>query len=493
VLKDLDLDVSLSSTAFDPNSESLAVGTQGGLFFGGGKNSVVLLDPSNWRELQEIRYEGAVTDLAYSPDGLLLAVATQTELWSEREENAIRFWPLGDTAEKAELRYDGEVNAVAFQPDGTCIAAATYDRESRRGAAIIADPSEGKIVEKLEHEAAVSAVAFSPDGRHLATASADGIAHVWDVERAIRIARVEHDSSVHDVKFTSDSHHLITASADGTVRMWLWRPEDLVNEACARLSRNLTAEEWAQYLGDEAYRRTCSVLPTHYSMISAALKLARSGDVEAAIDQLRIIETSEPDLVPDALRMARQAAAEGLRARGQEAGIAGDMEHAIELFKQAADLDPTLGIDAQAEARRFAARGLVSRAQTHARQGSIEDATTAMQRAEALNANEVSAMAWNDLCWYGSLHEQAAAVMFACEKAVSLDPENAGIRDSRGLARALTGDREGAIDDFRFFVTQGQSKRQQYVLEQREQWIRQLEAGEDPFDRQTLKQLSSEF
>jgi len=44
-------------------------------------------------------------------------------------------------------------------------------------------------------------------------------------------------------------------------RVWLWRPEDLIAEACARLPRNLTREEWQQYIGDEPYRPTCPNLP----------------------------------------------------------------------------------------------------------------------------------------------------------------------------------------------------------------------------------------
>jgi hypothetical protein len=45
---------------------------------------------------------------------------------------------------------------------------------------------------------------------------------------------------------------------------------------------------------------------------------------------------------------------------------------------------------------------------------------------------------WNNLCRYGSLNGSAKEVMFACEKAVNLAPNNVYIRDSRGIARALT-------------------------------------------------------
>ena len=38
--------------------------------------------------------------------------------------------------------------------------------------------------------------------------------------------------------------------------------------------------------------------------------------------------------------------------------------------------------------------------------------------------------------------------MFALKKAVKLKPNNSNIQFNRGLARALTGDYQGAIEDF---------------------------------------------
>jgi hypothetical protein len=43
--------------------------------------------------------------------------------------------------------------------------------------------------------------------------------------------------------------------------------------------------------------------------------------------------------------------------------------------------------------------------------------------------------------------------MVACEQAVALALEHGGIADSRGVARALTGDVAGAIADFERFYS----------------------------------------
>ncbi len=86
----------------------------------------------------------------------------------------------------------------------------------------------------------------------------------------------------------------------------------------------------------------------------------------------------------------------------------------------------------------------------------------------------------------GSLLGHAAEVMAACEQAVALAPDHAGIRESRGLARALTGDVAGAIDDFEAFVAWTGSDRSRA---QRQDWIDALRAGQNPFTPELLERL----
>ncbi len=76
--------------------------------------------------------------------------------------------------------------------------------------------------------------------------------------------------------------------------------------------------------------------------------------------------------------------------------------------------------------------------------------------------------------------------MFACEKAVTLAPEDGMIRDSRGLARALTGDTKGAIADFQAFI---QSSNDSEQKSQRQGWVNALSAGKNPFTEEELKKL----
>ena len=167
--------------------------------------------------------------------------------------------------------------------------------------------------------------------------------------------------------------------------------------------------------------------------------------------------------------------------------------------------DPTLITDAHNRALAFIHRHLLGEARatdiepllaalaalddglTSARQGSILEAKDAYARAQALEPRlTVTAGIWNTLCWNGSLWGYAAEVMAACEQAVALAPDRGNIRDSRGLARALTGDVAGAIDDFEAFVAWIRSDSSRA---QRQDWIDALRGGQNPFTPELLERL----
>jgi hypothetical protein len=101
----------------------------------------------------------------------------------------------------------------------------------------------------------------------------------------------------------------------------------------------------------------------------------------------------------------------------------------------------------------------------------------------------ISADTWGRICRDGSLNGQAALVLPACHKAVTLAPNDGDIRESRGLARALTGDKPGAIQDFQFFISHTEDAK---LKAQRQGWIKDLQADKPPlaiFTPKVLEQL----
>jgi lipoprotein NlpI len=160
----------------------------------------------------------------------------------------------------------------------------------------------------------------------------------------------------------------------------------------------------------------------------------------------------------------------------------GGLEAAIEDFTMAIQLDPGGNI---------AYYAYINRAYVNARQDNLENAVSDASRATHLQP--AGAQGLNSLCWLGSLAGRAAEVLYACKQAVALAPEDGNLRDSRGLARALTRDYKGAIEDFTFFVEWSQeNNRPEQERAQRYAWIAALQAGKNPFDQTTLEALIEE-
>ncbi|BAZ21154.1 WD-40 repeat-containing protein [Kalymmatonema gypsitolerans NIES-4073] len=187
----------------------------------------------------------------------------------------------------------------------------------------------------------------------------------------------------------------------------------------------------------------------------------------------------------------RVKAAPALVARGEELAQNGDIDAAVAKFRKAQTWDSRLKFDAKAKAQEFDNKGkaerLIIEGKTLVREGKVKEAIAAYKKAQKLDPKvEIDAESWNSLCWDGSLHRRAADVMFACEKAVQLAPDYVYARGSRGLARALTGNTQGAIEDFEAFIAQTDDKEWKAI---EQGWVKDLRAGKNPFTDEELKSL----
>lgn len=226
----LQSDYLISDLAFSPDGQLLAAGGYDG--------TVHILRATDGEEILELHQEDPIWALVFSPDGRYLATGGGG---SRSEDSLLQkgttiLWDVQNGHETVLEEHQSWVPTVAFSPNGEYIA--SMDQNGTVG--IWATRSGRKILSMKHDEFVTQAtVTFSPDSKYLATAFGKR-AQIWEITTGREVARREHAlGELWDVTFNPDGKYLVTASRDTTAGLWLWRPEDLIDEACDRLPRKI--------------------------------------------------------------------------------------------------------------------------------------------------------------------------------------------------------------------------------------------------------------
>ncbi|WP_293079918.1 AAA-like domain-containing protein [Moorena sp. SIO4A1] len=461
---------SVTSVSFSRDGKMLATAS----------NDTVRLWDLQGNSLAVLRgHQSFVYDAKFNPDGKMLATASS---------DTVRLWDLQGNPLAVLKGHQSSILSVSFSPDGQMLATASWDKTVR-----LWDLQGNPLALLRGHQDRVNSVSFSPNGQMLATASRDNTVRLWDLQgnplalfHPLALLK-GHQGRVNSLSFSRDGKMLATASSDGMVR--LWAVENL-GEMLARGCK-LLEDYFVEHPEDLESLSSCqdsvdkvAVAP---GLVKQGEKLAKEGDVDGAIAKFQKAQEWNPELE---LEPEAKAKAIALFTKGEQLAEEGDVEGAIAKFQEAKELNPNLELQPETKAKQLAAPTKVKQGKQLAIQGELTKALSLYKKAQQLDPNlEISAYDWNEICWFGSLHGYAADVMDACEKAVAKEPEDGGILDSRGLAKALTGDTAGAISYFQAFVDWIDDDE---LKAQRQKWIDELRAGKNPFTEEVLKGLLEE-
>jgi WD40 repeat protein/DNA replication protein DnaC len=492
----------VASVVFSDDSAYLATSS--------GDGTAKLLEVASGREVATVEHEERVESVVFSDDSAYLATSSG--------DGTAKLLEVASGREVATVEHEERVESVVFSDDSAYLATSSGD-----GTAKLLEVASGREVATVEHEERVESVVFSDDSAYLATSSGDGTAKLLEVVSGTELIEVEHQRAIEQVMLDASASKIITLSVDDELKLTrVSTIEARAQQICDRIQRNLTADEWRRYVGTpfQQYRLTCPDAPIHSTVLKEVGQLiAAQNDKTVESDEVRRMLLNlqalspESDLYPDTEAVETDIAtvmnlwqAKHIAEKGVEAARKGNIDEAVDHFSAAQTHHPEIDLhpatsavetDAHLTANTLHAQDLVAQVRERIYSGSstvrnravrfLEDLQTAQQTHPDV---DISPLLWDTVCWLGALNEQASEVIAACETAVKNNPEHGGYRDSRGLARALTGDTTGAIEDFQAYIDwSGSPPRRK---RQRQTWIEALEKGENPFTEDLLKELQEQ-
>ena len=509
-------DGAVTAVAFSPNGDYVVAGSS--------DNTARVWDAISGQEISRMTHKSWVACVAFSPDGKYVV--------SGGRDRTARVWEVATGKEIANMVHGNEVFSVAFSPDGKYVVSGGQDKTAR-----VWEATTGIEVARMTHNNTVYSVAFSPDGKYVVSASRDNTARVWEAATGREVARVNHDDWVSSASFSPDGKYVVSGSADQTARVWIWQPADLILNGCSYLSRNLSKSEWKQYLYDAIqYESICRNLPADptylkYITEQALLDTHHPNRVQAAINTVNnfLKENSDTKNLEDqAIQVVKDTVESQLLDVFNRDLDTSSINWYLSLLKEANKVGFQIPIDPRIPTKiaqqilnnpndpnrvqlaldkvrqmlnKYSNSDHVSRDASQIVTGAIVDQIDVdfaagnpesfelLQEASKIGLEMQDAEQLNSLCWSGSLYGYAKDVLHYCEQAVTLEPNNENFRDSRGLARALTGNFEGAILDFQYFVDH--STLSDYITE-RQQWIKDLQENKNPFISEVMDKLRQE-
>ena len=176
-------------------------------------------------------HQDSIKTVTVSPDGNLIASAGY--------DNMIKLWTITGEFLQTIDAHDLAITSLEFSPDGEILASASWDNSVKLW------KIEGKTNQLLQtltgHQDGVTTISFNSDGTLLATGSGDRHIKLWNAKKGTLVKNLRgHTSQINSLAFSSDDRSIISAEEQQGLFSWNLDLDNLLTQACDRLSNYLT-------------------------------------------------------------------------------------------------------------------------------------------------------------------------------------------------------------------------------------------------------------
>lgn len=282
----------VTAVAFERGGLRMATGDVDG--------DVIVWDATHWQQVASFHAHdagvlaagyfaiGGVAGIGFLPDGASLVTTGA--------DGKVRVWDLGTRTSRVELDMGAGIAAVAI-PRGDVLIAAGDSKVVRLDASTLLERSRARlpnagaasaafvsdtvfvtstndsklllwdlsaraqpIDELYWHQTSVPAVAADLARHRIYSGGDDGQIAIWDEAMRVPVGPMLRASTgaIWGLALSPDGAVLASVGSHGEARLWEVAPERWRRLACELANRNLTCDEWRQYLPHVSYRALCS-------------------------------------------------------------------------------------------------------------------------------------------------------------------------------------------------------------------------------------------
>ncbi|MGH2521863.1 MAG: hypothetical protein ACRDH2_05090, partial [Anaerolineales bacterium] len=254
----------VSSVALSPDGKTVAVGDEQGVI---GLYDLITGDLLR----QWFGPSSPVLSIVFSPDGRTMASGLCGKLNTSENlctENIILLWDAalsGTPRDQLPTNHTDLIRSLAFSPDGKLLASGSQDKTIRLWDLAVRKAAGLPL---LGHSDGVTSLAFGPLSANgqtttLASGSRDSTLILWDVATRQHIGDpfVPSTRGLTGLAFSLEGDRLISGSEEGVITEWDVSAASWQARACEIAGRNLSPDEWEQFMPGQPYRKVCEQFP----------------------------------------------------------------------------------------------------------------------------------------------------------------------------------------------------------------------------------------